>query len=381
MAIPIVMATESNAFGGVEIALLQLVERLDRTAFDVSVFLPMNDAVSPLLERLDDLRIPREAVPQPFGKYDPAFAARLVRHVRRRDAKLVHLHLAHLYGFEHIVPFLRLAGVPVLVATEQNGPYQSPRLKFLRDALKRSNVGSLDAVFAVSRELADLIIDNFGARSEKVWHLPNSVDTTIFRSRANAEDARLELGTPPDAPVILTVARLEHQKGVEFLLEAAVSVLQRFPAARFWIAGEGALRAQLEARAERSGVASAVRFLGFRSDLPRLFAAADIFVLASLYEGLPLSVLEAMASCRAIVATNVGGTPDVIKDGDTGLLVPPANSAALAKALIKLLSDSSLARRLAERAGVVAQEYSVDAAVEVVSRRYRILLEAKGIRS
>jgi glycosyltransferase involved in cell wall biosynthesis len=143
--------------------------------------------------------------------------------------------------------------------------------------------------------------------------------------------------------VVLSVARLEAGKGLDVLLRAAAHL----PEATFAIAGDGPERVVLEALARALGVDERVRFLGFRNDVEALLAGCDVFVLPSLDEGFPLSVLEAMAACRPVVASDVGGVPEAITHDETGLLVPPGNPDALAAALARLLDDAPTRRRLA----------------------------------
>src|SRR5262249_5244968 len=143
---------------------------------------------------------------------------------------------------------------------------------------------------------------------------------------------RERLGAGPERPVVLTLGRLDAQKGYPVLLEAAAQL----PDADFAVAGEGPERDVLEDLAGRLGIADRVHFLGHRTDVPELLAAADVFALPSLYEGSSLAVLEAMAARRAVVSSAVGGTEELIEDGESGLLVPPGDAAALAGAIRRL---------------------------------------------
>jgi glycosyltransferase involved in cell wall biosynthesis len=220
---------------------------------------------------------------------------------------------------------------------------------------------------AVSRFVASRLRDRFHVPPEKIVVIPNAATMGATASPA----PRSELARDVDGPVVLTVARLDGQKGIAHLLEAVATL----PNASFAIAGDGPNRAALEQRAATLGVSDRVRFLGHRHDVPALLAAADLFVLPSLYEGLPLSVLEAMAAGVPVVATAIGGTDEVVRDGETGTLVPPANSEALAAAIGRALADRDRASRLALAArSLVAREYSVTSMVGSVSRLYDELL-------
>jgi glycosyltransferase involved in cell wall biosynthesis len=379
VAVPVVLVSESVAFGGAEVAIVEIARHLNPGVFDVTVFTPDAPAVQPLLRQLETIRVPVEAVPRRHGKYDPVFAYKLLRYLRRTGAQLVHLQLTHIYGFEHIIPFLRACHVPVIVTTEHNSPYARPRLAPARRLLKRLNSRWVDGTFVVSKALQRLLTEEFNVSPDKVWQFGNSVDVNRFSPSIDGSRLRASLGVRDGARVIITIARLEHQKGITFLIAAALQVLQRHPEAEFWLVGDGSLRSQLQAQVEQSGVAAAVRFLGLRDNLPELLAAADMFVLPSLYEGLPLSVLEAMAMAKAVVATRVGGTPDVVDDGVTGLLIPPSDPQALAEAIERLLESPDLAARLAAAgAHRVRSSFSVTAVVDQIAARYTALLAQKG---
>lgn len=159
---------------------------------------------------------------------------------------------------------------------------------------------------------------------------------------------RRELGLAPDALVVATPARFEPQKGLHFLLEAAARVTARVPAARFLIVGDGPLRSQLEEQAQRLGLTEKVVFAGWRNDVQRVLSAADLMALPSLWEAMPLTILEAMAVGCAVVATDVGGVKEVVEDQRSGRVVPPGDPAALADAMTELLIDRSTRSQLAQ---------------------------------
>jgi glycosyltransferase involved in cell wall biosynthesis len=164
----------------------------------------------------------------------------------------------------------------------------------------------------------------------------------------------------------VTTARLDAQKGLLHLVEAARAV----PAAVFLIAGEGPERTDLEAAARRSAVEDRVRLLGPRDDVPALLAACDVFVLPSLFEGAPLAILEAMAAGRPVVASRIGGVDELLLDGVTGLLVPPADPAALAGAILRLIATPALRVRLADAGRERARAFDAPAMARAVMALY-----------
>jgi glycosyltransferase involved in cell wall biosynthesis len=166
-------------------------------------------------------------------------------------------------------------------------------------------------------------------------------------------------------------ARLEKQKGHQYLIEATAQV----PEALFLFAGVGSEQTRLEAQAKALGVTDRIIFLGHREDIADLLASCDLFVLPSLFEGLPLSILEAMAACKPVVATAVDGNNEIVIDGQTGLLVPPADPGALAGAIRTVLSDPVLARRLAAGGKArVQQEFCAEKMVKSVMQVYEELV-------
>jgi glycosyltransferase involved in cell wall biosynthesis len=205
--------------------------------------------------------------------------------------------------------------------------------------------------------------------------VPNGVSDATLAWSADRAAVRRGLDLPPEAPVVGALSRLAWKKGLRHLVEAAPRLLESVPDAHVLIAGDGELRAELERQARSLGVASRVRFLGTRRDPLDLLAAFDVFVLPSVVEGMSNAVLEAMARALPVVATDVGGNPEIVGDGETGFIVPPADPAALAAALGKLLQAPELAREMgAAGRRRVEQRYRVGHMVAAVERLYDELL-------
>ncbi len=214
-----------------------------------------------------------------------------------------------------------------------------------------------DAVVAVSEAQARYIESRFGVRPARVFAVHNAVDAEAFpNERHGSDDLRAEFGIPPGAPVVVSAGRLSPEKGHRHLVAAASEALAVCPDARFLLVGEGPERARLESEVSRLGLGRRVLLVGFRKDVARFLLAADLVVLPSLTEGLPNVLLEAAAAGRARVATAVGGVPEVIEHGVSGLLVAPADPAALANAIAACLRDSGLRRKLGEAARIAARE-------------------------
>jgi glycosyltransferase involved in cell wall biosynthesis len=186
--------------------------------------------------------------------------------------------------------------------------------------------------------------------------IPSGVDTDRFAPGRDRAAAKTRLGLTPDTVVIGTVGRLEPRKGTDTLLDAVAALGAEHPHAALVVIGEGPLRPELVARAERLGIAARVRFLGDRADVDEVLAALDLFVLPSRTEGMSNALLEAMAMALPVVATAVGGTPEVIADGRSGVLVAADDPAAMAAAIGRVLVDPARGRGLGEAARTVVEE-------------------------
>lgn len=210
-----------------------------------------------------------------------------------------------------------------------------------------------DGVVAISQTIADLLHDA-GVQQEKMRVIYSGIDAARFQQRA----PRSELSQPA---VVGTVAVLEERKGLRYLLEAAARLQAQGLSVEYRIAGAGPLLAELRQLAQQSGVGDRVRLVGFVSDSAAFLADLDIFVLPSLFEGLGVAALEAMAAGKPVIASRVGGLAESVLDGETGLLVAPRDSAALADAIASLVKNPTLAVQMGERGAVrVKDRFSLD---------------------
>jgi glycosyltransferase involved in cell wall biosynthesis len=195
-------------------------------------------------------------------------------------------------------------------------------------------------------------------RAERTTFIGNGVDLTRYCNNGDRRAPRAECGVGPEEKLLCCVSRLDQQKGIEVLLEAFSRLELKTLKARLWLVGDGPLHAPLKELAQRYGIQDYVQFLGFRRDVDRLLPAADIFVLASHYEAMPLSILEAMASGLPCVVSDKGENALLVKDMVNGLLVPIDDAQALARALERLLAAPELCRRMGEASRRAAEQYS-----------------------
>ena len=359
--------TTTTARAGAEEHILSLVQRLDRRYFDVYLACP------PELARLLRPDLPNDvAVLKVYFERPTQLNAafELARFLRRHGIDILHSHQfrASLVAS----PLAKLCGVPVTIETPH--VRELWRRGWLKSHFLVDRVGGrfVDYYIAVSESNARYLTEVKGLPERKVRVIHNGTDLSRFNPWNVAPEAmKQKMGFEPDDPVMLLVGRLEPQKGHAILLDALCQVRKEFPRVRLICAGDGSLRGELERRAEMLQIRDAVRFVGYQPNVTDWLALADFSVLPSFYEGLPLVAIESLAAGRTMVATAVDGTPEVVVDGWTGLTVPPGNPEALAKALLQLLREPALRRRLAQAGREWALErFSLESQIQTTQALY-----------
>jgi glycosyltransferase involved in cell wall biosynthesis len=301
-------------------------------------------------ERLAADGIPVFALHREPG-FRPSVALRLAALARRHRVRVLHAHQYSPYVYGALASLL--APGTRFVFTEHgrlSDAAPSATRKLVNPWLARIP----GARFAVCRELRDfLIAEGFPASGLGVIY--NGVELGAATVPAERAQARARLSLPPDRFVLGTVARLDPVKDHAALLEAFVTVLAAVPSAHLVLVGDGPERAALQRRAGQLGLLDAVTFAGSRADARLLLPGLDLYLNSSRYEGVSLTVIEAMAAALPVVATRVGGTPEVIDDGDTGVLVPPGDPGALAAAAVDLARDRTRREQLGAAARAAAE--------------------------
>lgn len=268
----------------------------------------------------------------------------------------------------------RQAGVP-FVAWSHGRTRETWRVR-LYEAVHRRVMRRAHLVVAVSQAEADRC-ERAGVRRERLRVIPNAVEISGLRPESGV-DLRAELGLPPRCPLVLTVGRLSAEKGHRYLVEAARLVVEQRRDAHFVALGDGRERRRLGEQVRRLGLNGRFLFAGFRSDAPQLMAQADVLALASLTEGLPSVLLEAFAAGLPVVATAVGGVPEVVRHGENGWLVSPRDPSGLAAALIESLSDrDELVRRGQAGGALVRQRHTFAAQAAQAAQVFREALSMK----
>jgi glycosyltransferase involved in cell wall biosynthesis len=360
--------TDSRGFGGAEKALLTLIRGLERVRWLPALVFDQAVTAKPLVEGAADAScelIQAQAMPE--GLVGARRALRFAAALRRRRPEVFHAHLTWPLACKFGLAAAVAARVPAVLATHQLVP---PFVLRRRALVQQRVLGSMvGCQIAVSEDIAARLVDLFGWPRQRITVVHNGIPVPGERPEVDAAlRAQLLAGY---RAIVLVPARLDPLKGHEFLLEAA----RELERVHVVVAGEGSERPRLEGLADRLGIRGRVTFLGFREDVSRLTACADVVVLPSLAEGLPLAVLEAMSVGTPLVATAIGGTDEAVVDGVTGLLVPPRDAAALAGAVERVLANPEEAKRRAETAAVrVAVEFSASRMVAGVESVYEELL-------
>jgi glycosyltransferase involved in cell wall biosynthesis len=307
------------------------------------------------------------------GDLDLGLVPRLRRLIRSEGPDLVHVHSrrgADLFGGVAA----RLAGVPAVLSRRVDNPesWLAMRLKYPLYA----------KVITISEGIRQVLLAA-GLPPGKVVCVRSAVDGTAYQAGCDGGWFRREFGLPPNARTLAVVAQLIERKGHGYLLDALPDVIARHPEVRVLLFGQGPLEAELRDRIRRLGLglADQVRLAGFRSDLERILPCLDLVVHPATLEGLGVSLLQAAAAGLPIVAARAGGIPEVVRDGENGLLVPPGDSRSLGEAVLWMLDHPDEARALGARGrALVEREFSVPAMVAGNLRVYRELLGLEAAR-
>ncbi len=290
--------------------------------------------------------------------------------IREQGIDLVHTHGARANLVARIAA--QQEGVPIVTTFHSvlRYDYQSRLEAFMARVLTRLTNGLTAFFIAVSGAVKEDLV-GMGAAADRIRVIYNGLDLSGLVPEIGPAEVRARLQLPPEGRVVATVGRLHPVKGQVYFLEAAASLSSRFRDVVFMIVGEGQERPVLEQRIRELGLTDRVVLTGFYPHTSDLYPVMNVFCLPSLMEGMPLVVLEAMHFGVPVVAARVGGVPEVVTDGETGLLVPPENSKALAEGITRLLEEPELAAELAGRARERVVEFTVESMARQVEEIYR----------
>lgn len=338
----ILHAIETSGPGGAETVLLHLASRVDRDRFRSIALLPGRGWLS---EQLEKAGVPVHFV-ESNGWYDLGVPRAMRRLIRQEGIDLIHSHLAG-YNF-HSCLAGSLTGRRTVVT--YHGAAGLAQLDSWKTKIRLATVRhTADTVVAVCDYVSKLLLDAHFS-PDKIVRIYNGINVEQFQVQA-PERLRTEFRLPANATVVGCVANLRKTKGHAFLIPAARLVIDQLPDCHFFAIGDidPDISRPLFELVEKLHLEDRFHFLGFRRDVPQLLGELDVFVIPSVSEGFPLVALEAMAAGRPVVSTRCGGPDEVVEDGVTGLMIPPGDPGAIARALMILLSNRQLAMGLAKR--------------------------------
>ena len=357
---------EGSRMHGVKRLFAWMIPRFDPAKFNVSlVSLRKKDLSEETLESFGvDITYLHK------GKFDPATLPALLKVIDRKKIDVLHLHG---YG---ATTFGRMAGAMRRLPTILHEHANLTDTPWFQKVADRALEPVTDIAIAVSKSTADFVIKarQIPARKVKTVYLGVPLDEFArVRPADEIESARRELGIQPGESAVGTVTRLHDSKGNSYLVDAAARVLQERPRARFFLVGEGPLLASLQEQAAALGLGDRFVFHGFAKDVARVVSAFDLSVFPSLWEGTPLTVFEALAMGKAIVATDADGLVDVLTHQKDALIVPKRDAHALAAAIVQMIDDPALRARLGEGARRTSAQYDIAAFVRKMERLYELL--------
>ena len=357
-----VLHTESSlSWGGQEMRIMGEILGLSRESF--RPFLACQPA-SQFSQKAEAQGVDFELIKM-RSNIDPLSVVQFIRLYHRRKVNIVHTH-SNADSWNASIAAKFSPSRPIVVRTRHLSVPFNNRLIYNCMA---------DQVITVGEAVCRYMIREKGIHPQKVLAISSGVDVNKFNPEKVRGNLRDKLGIPPDALVFGTAAIFRKNKGHRFLLEAAPTILETFPGARLLLAGEGPQKGNLLRLIDAKQLHDTVVMPGFIDDMPRLLNSMDVFVFPSLEEAYPNAILEAMAMQKPIVATRVGGIPDILEDGQTGYLVEPRNADAIGDRVVNLLSDQKLRSIMGRKGRQVALENNQQIMIEKLERLYFNLME------
>jgi len=362
--------------GGTEGQIFNLVRGLDSTHFTLE-FASLNKK-GPFVEKYaqQGITIREFPIPSLFSPVACVQMIKLAKYLRSNRIEIVHAY--NFYSLVFAIPAAKLAGVPVVIASiRDRGVYLTPTQKWLQKLVCRM----ADKILVNAESIRDWLLEQ-GYPQQKITVIKNGIDLSRYEA-ISAGSIRTDWGIQDDAPLVVMLARLNPQKGVDDFIRAAALVKREHPEARFLMIGKPSLASMsaqkgsisdyqqwLDLRAQLQ-LEDCLFFCGYRNDVPQILSQTAVSVLPSHSEGLSNTLLESMAAGAPIVATNVGGTPELIEHGVNGLLVLPHSPEQLAEAISRILSNKALALQLSQHARrKVRENFSLDAMVRSTKALY-----------
>jgi len=278
----------------------------------------------------------------------------------------------------------RAAGIKCIVHTVQGFAFHEHSSKLSRFAvgvLEKLAGSVTDKTIFVNQKDRDIASQMKLIPGHKMVTIYNGIDLNYYNSGKKSKGIEDAIGIEKNIPLVGMVARLWIQKAPQDYIRSIPTVIREVPDAKFLVIGDGSMQSQLEQMCDELGVRDHVAFLGWRKDVTRLLKMIDVFVLTSLWEGLPISILEAMASARPVVATNIKGNNELVVDGETGFLAPPKSPEKIGECVLKLLKNRTLAKKMGHQGYQRAKEYfDINHTVCQINLEYEKLLKRKSVK-
>lgn len=368
------------AEGGMKGHLLTLARGLKAKGYDIEIACPPDTGLAAEVDKLGLPVHPIALVGPLHPVRDSICVKQLIGIMRRGRYDIIHFHGAKASLVGRIAALL--AGCRNTVMTVHNfiiytevPPVKRLVFKYGEKLLSRVTA----RIITVSEALRNDLVQVYNIAPEKIIPVYNGIDTSFYQGQHDKSAARAKLNLGDDSVVVGTVARMAPQKGLNYLIEAVAAINMAQPASAenicFVIAGDGPLRADLEDQAKSLGVGEKIIFPGYIKDIPALLACFDLFVIPSIAEGLSITTIEAMAAGLPVVATRVGGLPELVKPGINGYLVEPREPSAIADAILSVLADPAAAKKLGTAGKRFAEDnFSNDKMVTLTSEIYREML-------
>ncbi len=336
---------------GTEKHLLYLLKHLDTKQFEPIV---VCFAKGPLVKMLRDKGIKAYSLPRKkFFDFSTALA--LYRLIRKHKVKIIHSHCGQ---FSCVVG--KIAGVPHLLET-RHGLYfyfdRVPRLGLADQIVTRAKASFVDLTLIVSKTDEDLLLNKFKIHKTKIRRVSNGLDEDELKESSDPKRLKSDLRIPLDRKIIGSVARLSDEKGVRYLILAIKETVAQFPNCHFVIVGDGPLRKEIETLAQDKGIIENLTMTGYRENAVEIMSLFDIFVLPSLCEGMPYTILEAMMLKKPVVASDIFGNRELVKNKETGYLVTPKSPEELSNSILSLLRNEGKAQKMGKNGARLTKRY------------------------
>ena len=356
--------------GGLQRLITQMTLAMDHDLFDVEVVCINREGC--FADQLRDKGFTVTLLQKSQKRADLWYPVRLARYLRQRKTDILQMHTG-VFIFGALAG--KLAFTPATVYTEHGRSVVDNPVRQVED---RIAVKLVDRLVPVSDNLKDVLVERIKAPRHKLTTIINGISTDLFSHRPRPRALMEEFSIPDKCRVIGTVARLDAIKDQLSMIKAFENVTKRFNNCRLIMVGDGPMRDELEEYISARGLQQQVIITGPRSDVPEFLNLFDLFVLSSLSEGTSISLLESMASGLPAVVTRVGGNPAIVEHETDGLVVEPSDPAALADAILRLLSDENLLRTFSERsAAKVRRDFSIERMTENYCHLYLEILHSK----